>query len=402
MAEHVVVLDSGTDTVKAGFAGGGLDEKEPVLTTPSRAHVYPPGTAPAAGTAPGPQSGGVLACPLSRGAVDRWDVLEAIWHYCVFEQLGWIEGEEGGLMITCPLAWSRRDREVAAQIAFEGLNASSAFLADSGVCSLYSVGKVSGFAVDIGHGKIDVAGVSEGALCLAASETCPHNAGPDLEARLRASATPNLPSDEEGLRNLKEMCARCPVNDAEAKALDTGAVSGSTEYKLPDGRVFSVPNAVGMSLGADLYEPSRLGSGCSEADGDSLGRRIARLVLALPPEQRRQVYDNVVVCGGAHDIPGLKARLANDLKQYSPLSLPSSNVPGSGLPSANVPSTSSASASQVLTSLPEYLPRHLLGVSAFMGAAVSAKVSVWGQNQQITKAEYDEQGPRAASLKCGF
>ena len=161
MAEHVVVLDSGTDTVKAGFAGGGLDEKEPVLTTPSRAHVYPPGTAPAAGTAPGPQSGGVLACPLSRGAVDRWDVLEAIWHYCVFEQLGWIEGEEGGLMITCPLAWSRRDREVAAQIAFEGLNASSAFLADSGVCSLYSVGKVSGFAVDIGHGKIDVAGVSE-------------------------------------------------------------------------------------------------------------------------------------------------------------------------------------------------------------------------------------------------
>ena len=198
------------------------------------------------------------------------------------------------------------------------------------------------------------------------------------------------------------MCARCPVNDAEAKALDTGAVSGSTEYKLPDGRVFSVPNAVGMSLGADLYEPSRLGSGCSEADGDSLGRRIARLVLALPPEQRRQVYDNVVVCGGAHDIPGLKARLANDLKQYSPLSLPSSNVPGSGLPSANVPSTSSASASQVLTSLPEYLPRHLLGVSAFMGAAVSAKVSVWGQNQQITKAEYDEQGPRAASLKCGF
>ena len=54
---------------------------------------------------------------MHRGAVTDWEALESIWHYTVFEQLGWIEGEEGGLMITAPLVWSRRDREVAAQVA---------------------------------------------------------------------------------------------------------------------------------------------------------------------------------------------------------------------------------------------------------------------------------------------
>ena len=394
MDAGVVVLDSGSHTVKAGYASAGIDEREPRVVTPTRCSVYPPGANPA-------EAGGAatLVSPVHRGAVTDWEALESIWHYTVFEQLGWIEGEEGGLMITAPLVWSRRDREVAAQVAFEGLNASGAFIADAGVCSLYSVGKTSGFAVDVGHGKIDVSAVYEGVLNLGASATCPHNAGDDLEARFRAALGGAAPEDEEGLRQLKEQCVRCPTNAAEE-----ASVSGTSAYTLPDGRSFSVPDAVGMDLGACLYEPGRMRAKHGDADGDGLAQRLARLVIALPQgpqEQRRAVYDNVVVCGGAHGVPGLKERLGRELKQYSPLALPSAGTSAGVAPGVGIagPSTSSAVSAQVLEKLPDYLPSHVLGVSTFLGAAVCAKVSVWSGSQHVTKADYDEQGPRAIA-KC--
>lgn len=72
----------------------------------------------------------------------------------IFLQLGWIEGEEGNLLIAEPIMSSRDERELLAQLAFERFGVSSYFAADQAVLSLYSIGKVSGIVVDVGLEKI--------------------------------------------------------------------------------------------------------------------------------------------------------------------------------------------------------------------------------------------------------
>lgn len=48
---------------------------------------------------------------------------------------------------------------------------------------------------------------------------------------------------------------------------------------------------------------------------------------------------------------------------------------------------------------PEYMPENLSQYSAWVGGAILAKV-VFPQNQHVTKADYDENGPSVVHRKC--
>lgn len=53
----------------------------------------------------------------------------------------------------------------------------------------------------------------------------------------------------------------------------------------------------------------------------------------------------------------------------------------------------------LLVQAPEYMPENLITYSAWVGGAILAKV-VFPQNQHITKADYDENGPSIVHRKC--
>ena len=82
------------------------------------------------------------------------------------------------------------------------------------------------------------------------------------------------------------------------------------------------------------------------------------------------------VCGGGSTAPGLNQRLFRELR----LLLPPSVQPQ-------------------MCSVPDYMPDTAAACAAWMGGAVLSKV-VFAQNQQITKAEYDEYGPSIVHKKC--
>jgi hypothetical protein len=56
---------------------------------------------------------------------------------------------------------------------FENFNVSGLYILDQAVLSLYSTGRLSGCAVDIGHGKIDIAPVVEGAVLHSIAQQIP-------------------------------------------------------------------------------------------------------------------------------------------------------------------------------------------------------------------------------------
>lgn len=151
-----VVIDLGSESIKAGFAGQVPDAGEPRIITPSLVQVHPRGT-----QANG-NSGGRVMPVVQRGSVTSMDRLDAMLHYLLYDQLGWEKGDEGSVLFVEPLFVGKAEREQLTQLMFEGYNVSGLYLHDAAALSLFAAGKLAGISVDIGHGKVDIAAVSEG------------------------------------------------------------------------------------------------------------------------------------------------------------------------------------------------------------------------------------------------
>lgn len=173
MTDTVVVIDYGSKTFKAGFNYAMPPfEDEPRILTPNAVQIYKPSSsAAAAAKAGGPvevassdahgELMGLMA-PVVKGQIHNFDGLESLLHYTLYDLLGWNIGFEGAVMVCEPLLTPRSDREQLAQLLFEQFNVEGVFFQDQATCSLYSIGKLTGCVVDIGHGKVDVATVMDG------------------------------------------------------------------------------------------------------------------------------------------------------------------------------------------------------------------------------------------------
>jgi actin-related protein 7 len=97
---------------------------------------------------------GEIVHPVERGMITDWDAMEDLWHYVFYTGLNWEAGNEGQLLITEPLLTPKLARERMVQTMFETFNVGGLYAVEQAVLSLYAVGRITGVAVDIGHGKI--------------------------------------------------------------------------------------------------------------------------------------------------------------------------------------------------------------------------------------------------------
>ncbi|KAL2635429.1 hypothetical protein R1flu_006908 [Riccia fluitans] len=309
--------------------------------------------------------------PVQRGLVRDWDAMEDLWRYVFYSGVGWEPGSEGPILIAEALLTPKSSREQMVQIMFENFNVSGLYAVEQAVLSLYAVGRITGVALDIGHGKIDIAPVWEG--------TVQHNAvkrvelgGQDLTSLL----VMELKKSHHEL-NLDRATAEAVKEEGAACAEDQVAFSNfaedceSVEYTLPDGKIIYLGRERYV-VGEALFQPSLLG-----VEEYGIPEQTLRAVSScVPAENHRQLMENIVLCGGTSQMSGLEARFQ---KEAMTLGTPSIR------PSVIKP--------------PEYMPENTLRYSAWMGGAILAKV-VFPQNQHITKAEYDEIGPTILHRKC--
>lgn len=190
-----------------------------------------------------------------------------------------------------------------------------------------------------------------------------------LLARQLSESNPNVSLDLSTVQMLKEKYAEVPEDQSDYDS--SAEACPSVEHTLPDGQVISIGRER-YTVGEALYRPSILGT-----EEDGITEQLLRcLSLCYPPENQRQLIENIVLCGGTSTMTGLDTRFH---KEAVLLANPSVR------PSLIKP--------------PEYMPENTMRNSAWMGGAILAKV-VFPQNQHITKAEYDEAGPPIVHRKC--
>lgn len=353
---EAAVIDAGSSLLKAGFA---IPDQTPAMIIPSQMKRMVDET--------NDNGNGQLVVddvavePVVRGYVRDWDAMEDLLNYVLYSGLGWEIGNEGQILFTDPLCTPKANKEQLVQLMFETFNISGFYASEQAVLSLYAVGRISGCTVDIGHGKIDIAPVIEGAVNHIASRRFEFG-GTDLTnflAQELGKSNPLVNISISDVEKIKQQYSCCAEDDlAYQKTEDSCPVETHT---LPDGQVITIGRER-YTVGEALFQPSLLG-----LETHGIVEQLVRTISTVTSDNHRQLLENTVVCGGTSSMTGFEDRFQKESLLCSSAVRPT------------------------LVKPPEYMPENLTMYSAWVGGAILAKV-VFPQNQHVTKADYDENG----------
>ncbi|CAH9070982.1 unnamed protein product [Cuscuta epithymum] len=362
---EAVVVDAGSKLLKSGFA---IPDQAPSMIIPTQMKRVPEDDS-AADAAVEEAAEEEEVDPIVHGFVKDWDAMEDLLHHVLYTGLGWEIGNEGQILFTDPLCTPKAIREQLVQLMFETFNISGFYASEQAVLSLYAVGRISGCTVDIGHGKIDIAPVIEGAVQHLASRRL-ELGGADLTQLLADKlniSNPMVKLKMSDVEKIKEQYACCAEDDIAYDKMQQSILE--EEHILPDGQVIKVGKER-YTVGEAFFQPSILGLGTH-----GIVEQLVHSISTVSSENHRQLLENTVLCGGTVSMTGFEDRFQREANLCSSAISPS------------------------LVKPPEYMPENLNMYSAWVGGAILAKV-VFPQNQHITKADYDESGPSIVHKKC--
>ncbi|KAJ6896085.1 actin-related protein 7-like [Populus alba x Populus x berolinensis] len=309
---EAAVIDAGTQLLKAGTA---VPDQAPPMIIPSQMkRMVEDGTS---GDNNESVFEDVTVDPVVRGYIRDWDAMEDLLHYVLYTSLGWEEGNEGQVLFTDPLCTPKAVREQLVQLMFETFNVSGFYASEQAVLSLYAVGRISGCTVDIGHGKIDIAPVLEGAVQHIASRRF-EIGGVDLTKLLaqelsKSNLLVNLNASDVEMLKVKYSCCA----EDELAYEKTQRSSDTEEHTLPDGQVIRIRREK-YTIGEALFQPSILGI---EALG--IVEQLVRSISTVSSENHRQLLENTVLCGGITSMPGFEDRFQKEASLCSSAIRPS-------------------------------------------------------------------------------
>ncbi|KAK7502228.1 hypothetical protein BaRGS_00006592 [Batillaria attramentaria] len=349
-----VVIDTGSDTCKAGFAG----DDSPKAVFPSTVCAQQE-----MDTENKAQSRRGSHTTAEHGIVTNWDDMEKIWHYTFYNELRVAPEEHPVLLTEAPLN-PRKNREKMAEIMFENINCPAMCVATRPVLSLYAGGRTTGIIVDAGDSMIYSAPIYEGSAVPGAVLSL-DRAGCKLTDYLASLLQElNTRAEREIVRDIKEKL--CYVALDFEQEMQTAASSSSLEksYELPDGQVITIGNERFRCPEA-MFQPSILGK---EAPG--IHEMVNNSIMKCDVNIRKDLYANIVLSGGSTMFPGISNRMLKEIETLAP---PKMKIRIFAPPERKY--------------------------SAWSGGSILASTSTFPQ-MWISKQEYDESGPSIVHEKC--
>ncbi|KAG6628229.1 hypothetical protein CIPAW_14G000600 [Carya illinoinensis] len=258
---EAAVVDAGSKFLKAGPA---IPDQAPAMIIPTQMkRMLEDGS-----MADNSLCEDITVDPVERGFIRDWDAMEDLLQHVLYTGLGWEIGNEGQILFTDPLSTPKSFREQLVQLMFETFNISGFYASEQAVLSLYAVGRISGCTVDIGHGKIDIAPVIEGAV--------QHIASRRFEI-----------GDELAYEKTKNSCQ-------------------IEKHTLPDGQVITIGREK-YTVGEALFQPSLL-----SLDAHGIVEQLVRSISTVSSDNHRQLLENTVLCGGTASMPGFEERFQKE------------------------------------------------------------------------------------------
>ena len=239
-----IVVDNGSGSIKAGFAGDqvpmavfsstvGKPRHTGVMLEMTTKDTY---IGEAAQKARGTLH---IEYPMKHGVVTDWDGMTKIWQHTFYNELR-IDCKEQNILLTEPPLNPRKNREKMAEIMFEEFEFPGIHISIQAVLSLLASGKTTGVVLDSGDGVTHVVPVYEGFVNPMSVKRI-NVAGRDVTENLvRHLASTGYSfrtsAEQEIVRDIKEKHGRVAL-DFEEELKNPSKLQVS--YTVPDGQVCS-------------------------------------------------------------------------------------------------------------------------------------------------------------------
>jgi len=317
---EALVVDNGSGTIKAGFAGEDAPKvmfSTTVGYTKHKSTVVGMGDKECFVGAEAQEKRGtlILKKPIEKGIITNWEDMEHVWHHTFFQELRVNPSDDIGcvLLTEAPLN-AKENREKMTQVMFESFNVPATFISMQAVLALYSSGRTTGVVVDSGDGISHTVPIYEG-------YAMPHSikkmelAGGDLTDYLVKILQENhinlsTPNEMDCAASMKEELCRVALDfEGEMKMFDD---SNFKDFTLPDGHTIGIGNQL-IRAPELLFNP--------KLDGrDDLGihELIRECVMRCDVEVRKELYQSILLAGGTTLFQGFQNRLATEVQRFAP------------------------------------------------------------------------------------
>eukprot|EP01066_Platyproteum_vivax_P008594 Platyproteum_vivax@DN3630_c0_g1_i1.p1 len=319
IANQPVVIDNGSGTMKAGFAGDdmprcvfpsfvGRPKHKRVMAGAAEGDVFVGSRAQ--------ELRGLLSLryPVIHGIVDDWVDMENIWTH-VYSDLRANSEEHPVLLTESPLN-PRKNREKSAEIFFETFNCPALFVSAQAILALYSCGKTTGIVMDGGDGVTYAVPIYEG-FALSHAVTRMDLGGRDVTEHLglqlrKAGHVFHTSAEYEVVRDIKETACYVAYNPQKEEHQEHDKTVSSYQYQLPDGTMIPI-GPERFKAPEILFHPNMVGF---EYPGvhELLVLSISKADLDL----RRTLYCSIVLSGGSTMFAGFGDRLLHEVKRQAP------------------------------------------------------------------------------------
>ena len=369
-----VVIDAGSDSTRAGFAGENVPRAifptwvgspiHPGLTTQmGLRNVY---VGEEAYCKRGILS---LSSPIDGGIPNNWDHMEYLWLHTFHNELH-VAPEEHSVLLTLPPLAPRLCQAKMAEIMFETLHTSGLYIGMQAVLSLYASGRTTGLVVDSGDTISHVVPIYEG--WAETNDIARFNlGGRDMTdylsqmLRQKGHFFTNI-SERKVVRDMKEKLTFVAL-DFQKKVAEYGCSSnGDKEYKLPDGQLVSVGSEM-CRCPEPMFQPKLFGM-----DSPGIHQIIQSAIMNSDLDIQRDLFRNIVLSGGNTMFPGIEQRLFNGIRPTTPPAF--------------------------LIKIDAPKNRHY---SSWLGGVCLASLSMF-DSICITKVEYDDTGPSIMQRKMFY
>ncbi|TLS30621.1 hypothetical protein PpBr36_03108 [Pyricularia pennisetigena] len=319
-----IVIDNGSGTIRAGFAGEdlpkcffpsfvGRPKHLKVLAGALEGDVF-------IGEKAATELRGLLKIryPLEHGIVTDWDDMEKIWGY-VYEEGLKVLSEEHPVLLTEPPLNPRANRDTAAQILFETFNVPALYTSIQAVLSLYASGRTTGIVLDSGDGVSHAVPVYEG-FAITNSIQRIDVAGRDvtehLQTLLRKSGYVfHTSAEKEVVRLIKEATSYVAHDPKKEEKEWAGAKLDPSkmmsDYTLPDGNK--------IKLGPErfrapeiLFDPEIIG-----LEYPGVHQMVINAIGKTDLDLRKSLYSNIVLSGGSTLTKGFGDRLLTEVQKLA-------------------------------------------------------------------------------------
>jgi actin-related protein 2 len=312
-----------------------------------------------------------ISAPVKNGVVKNMDDMCLLWDYAFSRKLK-VDPREYMLSMSEAPICSDRSRSEVFQVMFEKFGVRGMQTTPQGVLALYSLGAMTGIAVDSGEGVTHCTPVYDG-YSLRKADRRVDIGGKDVTENLvrlmqRRGYSFHSSADFELVKAIKEKFCYAAVDFKLEKKLSDSTTAVEKTMTLPDNTSISI-GPERFEATEVLFDPSRMGVDC-----DGLSTQIWNSIQAADIDIRGMLYENVILAGGSTMFPGLPSRIEADMRKLF-------------IEKALKGDASKAHRFRLKVHDP---PRRKY--MAFLGGSCYAQLTAGSADHWITKAQYEEGG----------